>query len=123
MEELKTKTGDLTDSITEYIQSYYKLTLLNAADKATSIAASTLASVAVLFLGIFVILFAGIALGIWLGDLLNSPALGYLLVAALFLLIIVIIVAMKKRIVFPVIRDNLINKLYEPNDQNVRRPV
>ena len=44
MEELKSKAGDLTESITEYIQSSYKLTLLNAADKATSLAASTLAT-------------------------------------------------------------------------------
>jgi hypothetical protein len=123
MEELKSKAGDLTDSITEYIQSYYKLTLLNAADKATSIAASTLASVVVLFLGIFVIFFGGIALGIWLGQLLNSPALGFVCVAGLFLLIIIIIVAMKRRIVFPIIRDNLINKLYEPNDQDIQRSL
>jgi len=123
MEELKSKAGDLTDSITEYIQSYYKLTLLNAADKATSLAASTLASVAIVFLGIFVLFFGGIALAIWLGNILDNMALGYLLVAGFFLLVIIIIVAMKKKIVFPVIRDNLINKLYEPSDQNVRRPV
>ena len=123
MEELKSKAGDLTDSITEYIQSYYKLTLLNAADKATSIMASTLASVTIIFLGIFVLFFGGIALAIWLGNLLDNDALGYLIVAGFFLLVIIIIVTLKKKIVFPVIRDNLINKLYEPNDQNVRRPV
>jgi hypothetical protein len=123
MEELKSKAGDLTDSITEYIQSYYKLTLLNAADKATSIGASTLASVAIIFLGIFVLFFGGIALAIWLGTLLDDSALGYLIVAGFFLLVIIIIVALKKKIVFPIIRDNLINKLYEPNDQNIRRPV
>ena len=123
MEELKSKAGDLTDSITEYIQSYYKLTLLNAADKATSIAASTLASVVVLFLGIFVIFFGGIALALWLGTLLDNQALGFVLVAALFILIIVIILSMKKKIVFPAIRDLLINKLYEPADQNLQRTV
>src|SRR4030095_12459761 len=113
MEELKSKAGDLTDSITEYIQTYYKLTLLNAADKATSIAASTLASVTIIFLGIFVLFFSGIALAIWLGNLLDNDALGYLIVAAFFLLVIIIIVSLKKKIVFPVIRDSLINKLYE----------
>ena len=123
MEELKSKAGDLTDSITEYIQSYYKLTLLNAEDKATSIMASTLASVTIIFLGIFVLFFGGIALAIWLGNLLDNDALGYLIVAGFFLLVIIIIVSLKKKSVFPVIRDSLINKLYEPNDQNVHRPV
>src|SRR5215213_1696798 len=123
MEELKSKAGDLTDSITEYIQSYYKLTLLNAADKATTIGAATLASVTIIFMGIFVLFFGGIALAIWLGELLDAPALGYLIVAGFFLLVIIIIVSMKKKIVFPLIRDSLINKLYEPTDQNVHRPV
>lgn len=123
MEDLKTKAGNLTDSIGDYVQSNYKLALLNAADKATGIAASTLATVVIAFLGIFVLFFGGIALGVWLGQLLDSYALGYLLVAALFTLIIVIIVAMRKRIVFPMIRDKIINKLYEQNDQDVQRPV
>ena len=120
MEDLKSKAGNLTDSISEYVHSNYKLALLNAADKATGIAASTLASVVIAFLGIFVLFFAGIALGVWLGQLLDSAALGYLLVAVLFILIIVIIVAMRKKIVFPVIRDNLIKKLYEQDHKNVQ---
>jgi len=119
MEDIKSKAGNLTDSISDYVQTSYKLTLLNAADKATGIAASTLATVVIAFLGTFVLLFASIALAIWLGDLLNSRALGYLLVAALFTLIILIVVGMRKRIVFPLIRNKLINKLYEPTDQNV----
>ena len=120
MEDLKSKAGNLTDSISDYVQSTYKLTLLNAADKATGIAASTLATVVIVFLGIFVLFFGGIALGVWLGELLDNTALGYLLVAALFTLIILIIVAMRRRIVFPMIRDSLIKKLYERNDQNVQ---
>ena len=81
MEELKSKAGDLAESITEYIQSLYKLTLLNAADKATTISATTMAALVMIFLGIFVLFFGGIALAIWLGNLLDDPALGYLLVA------------------------------------------
>lgn len=123
MEEFKSKAGDLTDSISDYIQTYYKVTLLNAADKATGITASTISSVVVVFLGIFVLLFSGIALGIWLGSLLDNPALGYLLVAVLYLLIIIIVVAMRKKIVFPMIRNSIIKKLYEPNDQNIQRSV
>ena len=123
MEELKSKAGDLAESITEYIQSLYKLTLLNAADKATTISATTMAALVMIFLGIFVLFFGGIALAIWLGNLLDDAALGYLLVAGFFLLVIIIMVLFKKKLVFPIIRDSLINKLYEPNDQDIRRPV
>ena len=120
MEDVKSKVGDLTESITDYLETSYKLAVLNVTDKVTTVVASVMASFVVLFLGLFVILFGGIALGVWLGDLLDSDALGYLLVAALFLLIILVVVAMRKRIVFPMLRNKIINKLYEQDDQNVR---
>jgi len=116
MEDLKAKVGNLTDSISEYLQTYYKLKVLNMADKATSIVSSVVASLIVLFLGTFVLLFGGIALGMWLGGLFNSPALGFLTVAGIYLLIMVILVALRKKIIFPMIRNSLINKLYEPNN-------
>jgi hypothetical protein len=120
MEDFKTKAGNLTDSISDYVQTNYKLAVINAADKATTIAAGTMASIVVLFLGTFVLLFASLALGVWLGDLLESRALGYVIVAAFYTLVILIIVAMRKRIVFPMIRDSLIRKLYEQNNQDLQ---
>ena len=113
MKELKTKATELSDSITEYIQTYYKLSLLKATEKITGIATSLLSSMAVLFFGVFVLLFSGIALSLWLGKLLQNDALGYLLVAGLYLLIIIILVLLRKKIVFPMIRNLIINKLYE----------
>lgn len=113
MKELKTKVGDLSDSVTDYIQTYYKLTILKATDKVTGIAASVMSLVVALFFGIFVIFFLGIALGIWLGSLVNSMALGYVLAAGVYLLIIIILVMLRKRIVFPMIRNLIINKIYE----------
>jgi len=113
MKELKSKAGLLSESVTEYIQTYYKLSIIKITDKATGIVASVMSSLAVFFLGIFVLLFSGIALGIWLGEIVNSNALGYLLVAGIYLLIIIILVSLRKRIVFPMIRNLIINKLHE----------
>ena len=113
MEELKSKAEDLTNSVKDYIETYYKLSILKASDKATSITAGGLAALSILFLGIFVLFFLGIALGSWLGDVLDSDPLGYLLVAVLFIIIIAVLVMMRKKIVFPMIRNILIRKLYE----------
>ena len=113
MEELKQKAGELTDSVSEYIKTYYKLSVLKVADKATGITASALASIVIAFLSFFVLLFSGIAMGIWLGTVVNSVALGFLLVGAIYLLFIFIILGLKKKVVFPMIRNSIINKLYE----------
>lgn len=113
MEEFKVKAEALTKSVGEYFDTYYKLTVVKAADKATGVAASSLAGLATVSLGIFVLFFGGMALGIWLGDVLENDVLGYLLVALLFLLIIIILVVLRKRIVFPFIRNLIVRKFYE----------
>jgi hypothetical protein len=113
MEQLKTKVENLSSSVKDYLETSYKLTVLNATDKATGIAASTLAAFSILFLGIFVLFFLGIALGVWFGRMLENPVAGFLLVAAVYLLIIIVLVVLRKRIVFPMIRNLIIRKLYE----------
>jgi len=113
MESLKQSAEKFTESITNYAETYYKLTVLKAADKATGIASASLSAVVVLLLGIFVLFFLGFALALWLGDLLNSPAAGHLIVAIIFLVIIVTVVILRKKIVFPYIRNTIIRKMYE----------
>lgn len=113
MEEFKLKAEALTKSVGEYFDTYYKLTVVKAADKATGVAASSLAGLATFFLGIFVLFFSGLAAGVWLGDLLDNQVLGYLLVAAFYLLLIILLVVLRKRIVFPFIRNIIVRKFYE----------
>src|SRR5918993_474845 len=108
MEEFKLKAENLAKSVGDYFDTYYKLTVVKAADKATGIAASSLAGVSIIFLGIFVLFFGGMALGVWFGNLLDNQSAGYLLVAAIYLLLIIILVALRKRIVFPFIRNLIV---------------
>ena len=62
MEEFKAKAETLTKSVGDYFDTYYKLTVVKAADKATGVAASSLAGLATFFLGIFVLFFSLISL-------------------------------------------------------------
>lgn len=111
--DFKTKAENLTTSIGDYLDSYYKLTVLKATQKTTEVVSAALSVIVIFFFGLFVLFFSGIALGVWLGALLNNAVVGYLLVAAVYLLLIVIVVVMRKRIVFPFIRNLMIRKLYE----------
>ncbi|MBL7736968.1 MAG: phage holin family protein [Chitinophagaceae bacterium] len=113
MEELKNKAEALTESVKEYVETYYKLSVLNITEKATNVASAALSGILILFLGLFILLFSGLALAVWLGELLDSRSLGYLIVALIFLLILVILFLLRKRIVFPGIKNAIIKKLYE----------
>jgi hypothetical protein len=116
MEGLKDKTADLLEHAEDIAETYYKLTLLNVTQKATNIGSSFLVIVAVSIFGVFAMLFCGIALSIWIGDLIESRAAGFLIGAAVYLIILGIIMALRKKVVFKYFRDLIIRKIYDKTD-------
>ena len=113
LDEIKDKTRDIADLVTDYAETFYKLTILKITQKSTQIASAGIVVLALLVFGLFVTLFGSIALAWWLGDLVQSRALGFLLVAVFFLVCMLIMIAMRKKIVFPYFRNHLIRKFYE----------
>jgi predicted lipid-binding transport protein (Tim44 family) len=113
MDDIKEKINDLTSHVEDLAQTYYRLSLLNATQKATNITATALTTIVVAITGFFVLLLGGVALSLWLGDLLNSRAGGFLLGAGFFLLVMVTIILLRKAIIFPFFRDRIIRKFYD----------
>ena len=113
MEDLKEKTADLVDHAEDFADTFYKLVLVNATQKATNISAGIIAIVAICTLGFFVLLFGGLAFSWWLGNLFGSRVAGFLAGGGLFLVVMIIIVLMRKQIVFPYIRDLIVRKIHE----------
>ncbi len=113
MEELKEKTADLVDHLEDIADTYYRLTIINVTQKATNIASTVVVAVMLCGLAMFVLMFLGVALGVWLGDLVQSRSLGFLLAAGVYLLGLLIILAMRKTIIYPFIRNFIVRKVYD----------
>lgn len=116
MEELKEKAGDLGNHIEDFAQTYYKLTVLRITQKVSNIASDIFISIAAGFILFFVFLFASLALAWWLGDILESRPGGFLIVAAFDILILFVLIAMRRKIIFPFIRNKVIKKVYDNED-------
>lgn len=112
-ESKKEKLEDLTDHLGDYADTFYKLTILKLTQKVTQIASGIVAAVAICTLGVLIILFGSIAAGWWLGTILNSMAAGFSLVAGFYLLVLILILALRRKIIFPFIRNMIIKKLYD----------
>lgn len=112
-EDLKEKTADLANHIEDLAETFYRLTVVNIAQKASRIAAGTILSVCIGVLCVFVVLFLGFAFAWWMGDIVNSRPGGFLLGAALFLLLMFVIFSMGKKIIFPFVRNLIIRKIYD----------
>lgn len=110
---LKDAVDDLTGHIRDYAETYYNLTVLKVAEKATAAGASALVAISLVTLGFFTLTFASIALAFWLGNLIESRVGGFLIVAGIYFLALILIIAMRKKIIFPFIRNSIIRKIYE----------
>ncbi len=113
MEELKTKAGSLTDHVSDYIETYVKLTVVNATQKATGVASVSLIAVLVTFFFMFVFMFIGVGASMWLGEVLGDMKIGYFIVGGFYFICALIIIALRKKIVFPYVRNQIIRKVYE----------
>jgi len=113
MEEVKDKIEDLTNHLGDLGETFYKLTLIKATEKAAQLVAGAVTTVAVCVTGLFVLLFGGLALSWWLGDLLNNRIGGFLLGALFFLVLMIVALLLRKKIISPFIKNLIARKAYE----------
>lgn len=113
MEELKTKAENLTEHVSDLLDSYYKLFAVTATEKATNLASGILAAVVICIFGFFILLFSSLALAWWLGDIINNRTGGFLIVSGLFLIIMLVVFFLRKNIMYPFFRDQVLRRIYE----------
>ena len=112
-ETVKDTLGDLGTHGAEYLNTLYRLQILKLTRKATDVTANLAGGIVSAILGLFILFFCGMALGFWLGEVLDSYALGFLIVAGVFGLVAVVFMSMRRKLVFPIWRNKIIRKLYE----------
>ncbi len=113
MDDNKTVAGKIIDNARDIVETSYKLLVIKVVDKATKILSSALAAVTFFVIGFFVVLFLGIGTAIWIGEALENMKAGYFITAGIFILLILIIYLLRRKIVFPVLRDSIIKKFYD----------
>jgi len=119
-QNLKEDAKDIINHSSDYLETFYKLTLVRATKKVSDVGSAVVNSILIFFISLCILLFASMAAAWWLGDVLNSPALGFLIVASFYLLLVVILVLMRKKIISPFIRNLFIRKIYEEKDKVIR---
>lgn len=112
MEELKTKVSDLYDHTGELLDTWYRLAVIKGTKKGAKIATAAITLFVVSAFGLCVFVFIGVGLAIWLGTMMNG-ALAYFIVAAFYLVLIATFWYLRKKLVFPIVRDFLVRKIYD----------
>lgn len=117
-DDLKTKTSQLKDHVTDYAKTTAELAKAKATKGASNAAAGTVIGIAAFLLTIFFLIFFFTAVAWWLASVFNSPALGFFCVAGFFLLLLILVFALRKNVIVPAIRNAIISKVYGQDQTN-----
>ena len=112
-DDLKTSTGKLKESVSDYVKIYGQLAKAKATRAASNAASGVVIAIVSIILVFFFLTFLFTGLALWIGDLVDSTAGGFLIVAGFFLLLFVLILALRKKVIVPAIRNAIISKVYE----------
>ena len=104
---------DIANAAIDYAETYYKLALVKLHQKTADVSSATFFGIMVLVLAAFIFLFIGIAGGIYLGTLVNNPALGFLLITVVYILLLFLFFITRKKLIFPFIKNLIVNIIYE----------
>ena len=111
--DVKTSTEKLTEHLAGYAETYVKLGVVNATEKATVVATVSLTALLLSFFFMFVLLFSGVGIALWVGEATQDAKVGYFCVAGFYLLCALLFLVLRKKFIFPFVRDQIIRKVYE----------
>ena len=107
MNEKENYFQDTKSKFRQYIQQRILLLRLQATDKISRIAAAIITSVLLVVIGVFFLVFLSITAGLWLGEILNSYAAGFGIIALFYLLVLLFVIFGWKKM----LQNSFINKL------------
>jgi hypothetical protein len=88
--------------LTDYIEERMELAQLSAVEKTAILTAKLSFAAMVIAFGLFALFFINILFALFLGDLLHSRTMGFLVVVCFYLLLILITILLRKKIEGPI---------------------
>ncbi len=104
---------NIAELASDYLETYLKLTVVNINQKTTDISAVASFSMLAGMIVFFVFMFLGIAASFWVGDMLGSTSLGFLIVAVFYLLVFIGLFLGRKKFFYPFIKNLIVKSIYE----------
>jgi len=112
-EEIKEEAEDIVNHIGDFLETYYQLLTIRLAKKVVDITSSLINSIILALLGFLFLSFVSLGLAWWLGNVVDNRAGGFFITAGIYLVIMVLLIVMRKKLIFPFLRNFLTRKIYE----------
>lgn len=89
---------DMADSIRKYIEIRLNLAKLDVLEKSAKILSLLLSAIFLFIIFMLFLFFISLTMAKWLGQLMNSDALGYLLIAVIYLIFGIIVLRYRRKL-------------------------
>jgi hypothetical protein len=103
----------IKDKLSTLLKAYYKLIELKASEKFVLISSKIFLVITGFFILSLTFLLLSIGFSIYLGEILNNKALGYISVAGIYLIIFILMILLRKKLIYPVLRNFITKELYD----------
>ncbi|MBL7767866.1 MAG: phage holin family protein [Flavipsychrobacter sp.] len=117
MDALKSKAADLLEHGGELLDTYYRLTVVNATEKVAKASSVSVVAIAAAIFGLIVLFFGGIGLAWWIGESMENMKAGFFIVGGIFMILLVALLLFRKTLLVPLIRNQIIQAIYDKSDQ------
>lgn len=115
-DELLEDVGESIGYIQEFVGQEIESVKLEVAEKLSIASSTVITGVVLATLGGFFIIFIAIALGFYLGSVLQSNALGFLIVSGIFLALLLIIFLLKKTLITDRVVTAVIQLIFDQDE-------
>jgi tetrahydromethanopterin S-methyltransferase subunit B len=111
-DDIKEKTEDIFDDLTNHLEARWNLGVLNAAEKTAGAISSAAAAIIIGAIALFVLFFLSLGLAWVIGQSLNNLAYGLFIVAGFYALIGLIVYAQRDNFIKIPVINAFIHKFY-----------
>ena len=109
---------ELKQVVIAYFEAKIQLYKIGAFEKIAKISAVLFSTLFIAMIGFFFLFFLGITTGFFFGGLLNSNALGFLIITGFYFILFLVVFIFRKKILEKFIVDKVIEKLFETEDDD-----
>jgi len=110
--------NELKQVVIDYLESKAQLVKISAYEKIAKVTAILFSSIVITLTIFFLLLFLSISGGFFFGGLLNSNALGFLIIVGIYVILLVLIIVFRKKFLEKNIIDKVIAQLFEKEDND-----
>jgi len=114
----QTKIEETVDSVKDYLNTRYELTVLQGADKLAHIGSNVLSVVPLVFLTGLTFVMLSFALALYLNTVLVSSYMGFLVVGGGYFVVVLALIGLRKEMIAKPFRNRIIRELFKSQNPN-----